>query len=75
MDSLPGYDHWKTTPPEPDWGRCPDCGASQEDAEYDQSGEVYICGCGCEYDDAEAHPDFSQDEPPDFDERREREGR
>ena len=76
MDSLPGYDHWKTTPPEPDWGVCPECGASQEDAEL--HGDTYICPCGRAYDDDEAHPDYSQDEPSDLDERRglgdEREG-
>lgn len=73
MDGLPGYDHWKTTPPEPDWGACPECGSSQEDADWD-GGETYTCHCGREYTDDEAHPDLSEDEPPDFDERRDREG-
>jgi len=58
--SLPGYDDWKTTAPEDDWGVCPDCGASQEDAEYE---DLYFCGCGCRYTDEQARPDPTDDEP------------
>jgi hypothetical protein len=39
MDSLPGYDAWKTTPPEPEPMVCPKCGVLSEDI-----GELEIDG-------------------------------
>jgi hypothetical protein len=55
-DYLPGYDAWKTRAPEDDWGTCPDCSCSQEDASL--YGESYVCPeCGCEYADDEARID------------------
>ena len=44
-------------PPESAWGSCPHCGCSQEDAERLFSSEVYVCHCGEQYSDDEAHPD------------------
>ena len=61
-------------PPGDDWGVCPECGANQEDAEYDRTRGLYVCPCGREYDEAQAHPDPSDDEPHDFDEWREERG-
>jgi len=77
-DLGPSLDRWITGnygedqfgPP----GACPDCGASTEDAEWDDPTERWTCCCGRVYDDNEAHPDPRDDEPPDFDERRCREG-
>jgi tRNA(Ile2) C34 agmatinyltransferase TiaS len=60
-DHLPRYDQWKTNAPEFEWGVCPDCGASQEDAE--QHGESYLCRCGTSYSNDQAHPDARDDEP------------
>lgn len=46
-------------PPNDDWGECPDCRASQEDASL--YGETYLCpSCGREYDNDEAHPDLRE---------------
>lgn len=50
------YDSWLTTPPDDDWGCCPHCGCTQEDAERLFSSEVYVCPCGERYSDYEAHP-------------------
>jgi hypothetical protein len=39
------------------WGRCPDCGTTQEDAEYLDNGAfsgTYQCPCGCVFTDDEA---------------------
>jgi hypothetical protein len=56
------------------WGCCPACGASQEDAEdvsTKDEPDHYLCPCGRVYTDEEGHPDPRDDEPQDFDERRE----
>jgi hypothetical protein len=67
MDSLPGYDAWKTAAPEDDWGICPDCGCSQEDCEELPSGEFLCPECACVFCEDDAHPDysdmFSEDDP------------
>lgn len=53
--SAPNYDSY-FDPPDDDWGRCPHCGTSQEDASL--FGSVYVCGeCDGEYSDEDAHPD------------------
>lgn len=58
MYSLPGYDAWVTDAPEDDFGVCPNCGASQEEAE--PYGDLWVCGiCGDSYTDDEAHPDYA----------------
>lgn len=44
-------------PPDDDWGRCPRCGASQEDAEHVTDPDVWLCPCGHWYGDEAAHPD------------------
>lgn len=60
-DLPASYDRWKTTPPDENWGHCPTCGCSQEDASC--YGEEYVCPeyvcpeCGMTYSDSEAHPD------------------
>lgn len=61
-------------PPAEKWGACPECGASQEDAEYDRESDTYTCPCGHEYAEEDAHADPRDDEPADFDERREERG-
>jgi transposase-like protein len=52
-------------PPDDVWYRCPKCGCSQEDAEYDRARDSYACpDCGLEYsnDDAiRAHEDAAYD--------------
>lgn len=50
---APNYDSYYD-PPDDDWGRCPECGASQEDASL--YGDTYVCPCGAEYDNDAAHP-------------------
>jgi hypothetical protein len=58
VDSLPGYDAWLTNELEEEWGRCPNCGCTQEDASL--WGETYVCPeCGRKYFDHEARPDPS----------------
>lgn len=52
------------------WGRCPFCGASQEDAEFNSKTDMYECVCGRSYSNDEANPDPRDDEPADLDERR-----
>jgi hypothetical protein len=77
MDHLPGYDDWRTQAPEPDWGVCPECGVSQEDAERivtNGADDEYLCPCGRVYSDDDAHPDPHDDEPQDFDEWRDKRG-
>ena len=56
-----------------DDGCCPDCGASVLDAERVWSSDLYSCPCGRTYTDEEARYDPRDDEPQDFDERRDRE--
>ncbi|MEN6426079.1 MAG: hypothetical protein ABFE13_11990 [Phycisphaerales bacterium] len=59
VSSALGLDRWITgnhgADNDPDWGRCPSCGATQEDAEQHALEDLYICPCGCRYDDDEAH--------------------
>ena len=43
-------------PPADNWGECPRCGCSQEDAELLGTGE-YLCPCGRRYEDEDAHTD------------------
>ena len=61
-------------PPAEVWGACPACGVTQEDAEPIAGGDSWLCPCGREYTEDEAHPDPSDDEPHDFDEWREERG-
>lgn len=61
MYSLPGYDAWLTTPPEPEWGYCPDCGCPQEDCDELPSGEFICPECACVYTNDDAHPDYTDD--------------
>lgn len=58
-------------PPAEHWGRCPECGASQEDAERLWSTDRWRCPCGHKYSDEEARYDPRDDEPADLDEWRE----
>lgn len=56
---TPSYDSY-FDPPAEDWGRCPKCDSTQEDAKLIDHGafaHTYICPCGREYTDDEAHPD------------------
>jgi hypothetical protein len=69
MSGQPNYDR-HFDPPDDNWGSCPHCGCSQEDAERLFSSEVYVCHCGAKYDDEAAHPtkdelfeDHTGDEP------------
>lgn len=64
-------------PPTERWGRCPDCGANQEDSEYhpDDTWEgMYYCDCGRHYTNDEAFSDPDEEEPADLDEWMERNG-
>lgn len=38
-----GYDHWLTTPPEPNPVFCPICGAECEKIFKDKDGEIFGC--------------------------------
>ena len=71
--NLASLDRWITgnygADNDPDWGVCPDCGASQEDAEQ-EDGDTYVCPCGLTYSNDDAHADPRDDEPADFDEWR-----
>jgi hypothetical protein len=55
MNGDVNYDSY-FDPPAEKWGRCPRCGASQEDAIYLQGSDSYVCPCGDVYGDDEAHP-------------------
>ena len=56
---MTSYDDWLTTPPDENWGVCPECKCSQEDAEHVDDPDVYLCDCGRWYADEDAHPDAS----------------
>ena len=53
------YDHWLTTPPDDDFGICPECGCSQEDCEEFGVDEWECPECGNVFSWDEAHPDMS----------------
>ncbi len=53
-DWLPGYDAWKTAAPEEVWYACPECGCSQEDADFESDADLWVCPCGHEYTEEDA---------------------
>jgi len=56
-------------PPTERWGVCPECGVSQEDCEH-MPDDTWQCPNGHTFTEEQAHYDPRDDEPPDFDERR-----
>ena len=48
MEYIPGYDEWKTTPPEydePEPYYCPVCGKEAEIVYEDGGGDIVGCNC------------------------------
>jgi rubredoxin len=72
MESLPGYDNWLTSQPEPAWGRCPTCKTSQEDCE-ELGDDLWECPeCGTTFTNDEGIPSDPREDEPDLDERSDR---
>jgi hypothetical protein len=62
MDSLPGYDRWKTTPP-PEGEPCPDCAGAGYHADEDGRWKCGECdGTGAAQPDEEPEQDRYNDD-------------